>query len=238
MKNLTYIFTLATSILFSISLSSCGSKDTPAVKEFWEIDDAFIAPADWQTKEYAKAFIIKLPPYMRENTFFEEDHALLNEPVETNGWWEETFGSDKKDGIHNSFSWVNIKYMKGNDGDYNGYSDILSMSDPNVDSLCDQLIKYQVGQGKLIKVLSKKLLLLEGMTALDMCYQRRGNTEGEGPVTVHIFFLQNYNEAVQITVSYHDKNKDVYKDLYNIVATFKWNNKNLKPAIERWKETF
>lgn len=238
MKNLTYTLTLATSLLFSIILSSCGSKETPAVTEFWEIDDTFTAPADWQTKEYAKAFSIQLPPYVKVRANYEEDHVLLDEPVESNGWWDETFTSDKSDGIHNSWSWVNIKYMKGNDGDFNGYSDVLSTSDPIVDSFCDQLIKYQVGEGKLIKVLSKKLLLLEGTTALDMCYQRRGNTEGEGPVTAHIFFMQNYNEAVQITVSFHDKNKEAYKDLYNIVTTFKWNNKNLTPAIERYKQTY
>lgn len=58
--------------------------------------------------------------------------------------------------------------------------------------------------------------------ALDLCYQRVGNTENAGPVTVHIYYLQHTDEAVLLTVSYHDKNKEKFKDLFNIVQTLEW----------------
>lgn len=211
----------------SILLSSCGNRETSNIEaEYWRVDETFVSPSDWETREFADAFSLDIPPYMRETYMADEGHLLTDTPLVPGEWNETSFNSKRNDTAHDNYAHIGIKYLKGNDGDFNGYLDCLFPSQPEVSQFCDLLIKKQLGTGKLIKVLDKQFICLNDCGGLDMCYQRVGNTIGEGPVTVHIFFLQNYDEAVQVTVSYHEKNKDAYKDLYNLIATFKWKNKN------------
>lgn len=53
-------------------------------------------------------------------------------------------------------------------------------------------------------------------------YYRRKSVIGDGPVSVHIFIIQNDDKAVKMMMAYHDKDSLEFKDLFKSVKTFKW----------------
>ncbi|GAB6963285.1 hypothetical protein J5A51_04685 [Prevotella fusca JCM 17724] len=57
---------------------------------------------------------------------------------------------------------------------------------------------------------------------LDTFYRRKGLT-GNGPVSVHIFIMQNYDKMVKMMISYHDKDSLTFNNLFQSIKTFKWN---------------
>lgn len=83
---------------------------------------------------------------------------------------------------------------------------------------------YSVPEGKIINGPFYDRYFLKSMgLAYDVFYRRKGNT-GEGPVSCHIFFMQNKTECTTITVAYHDRDSLMFNDLFKVVKTFKWNN--------------
>ena len=236
-----FLFIVMLLLIFVLTLvSSCGSNSVHHEKEFWEVDGNFQDTVTWNTYSYADAFSIMVPPYMRENQFelvgvdstklnnVHDNPFLVNKctlsdkPLNSHESAFTSFSS-KKDSIHNSYASIKIIYMKGDDGDFSDHLQGADLEREDSKQICDQLIKSQLGFGKLIKKRQCDMTFTQnGDMYLDICYQRVGNTKGEGPVTVHIFFIQNMDEAVEIVVSYHDKHHDVYKDLFNIIETFKW----------------
>ena len=228
--------------IMPIILASCGSKSNSDVAaEFWETDNSFEAPADWVTYSYADAFSIKVPGYMKERLFESvineqklmngdenyvsaQMNTLCNKPLNIGESAEMTF-SARNDSIHNNYARIYIQYMKANNGDFLDYMDLADLDREDSKTFCDLLLKNQLGTGTLIKVRRREMFMTNKCNmALDICYQRVGHTENEGPVTVHIYYLQHTDEAVLMTISYHDKNKVQFKDLFNIVQTLEWNH--------------
>lgn len=226
--------------LIAMFISSCGnSSRTGGPAEFWETNMDFVAPADWKTYTYAGAFSIQIPEYMKENAmesvideeklkngdedFTSAKKNTLSENVLSAGQTADMTFSARHDSIHNSYARIAISYMKANNSDFLDYLDCPDLNREDSKQFCDLLIKKQLGSGTLIKVRKREMIFTNKTNyVLDICYQRVGNTENEGPVTVHIYYLQHTDEAVLITVSYHDKNKEQYKDLFNIVQTLEW----------------
>ena len=244
MKKYTLFFMIFLVTLGIVTLSSCSN--TPKEKEFWEVDPDFVVPVDWESHSYADAFSIMIPPYMKENLyeigavdssnandsssnpFIISKCTLTEAPLNT---YESAFTSfsAKKDSLQYNYASLKIIYMKGNEGDFLGYLQYIDMYCLDSEKACDMFIKSQLGSGTLIKKRCQETILTNDCSiAMDICYQRVGNVKGGGPVTVHIFFLQNLDEAVEIVVSYLDKNQELYKDLFNIVNTFEWKEKKQK----------
>lgn len=244
MKKYTLFFMIFLVTLGIVTQSSCSN--TPKEKEFWEVDHDFEVPVDWKSHSYADAFSIMIPPYMKEklyeisaidssnvndsfsNHFTMSQCTLTEAPLKA---YESAFTSfsAQKDSLHYNYASLRIIYMKGNEGDFLGYLQHIDMHCLDSEKACDMLIKSQLGSGTLIKKRCQETILTNDYSiATDICYQRVGNVKGEGPVTVHIFFLQNLDEAVEIVVSYLDKNQELYKDLFNIVNTFEWKEKKQK----------
>lgn len=249
-QTIKYVSTVFCFISLILPTTACGNNQPPRPLEFWEVNSDFQAPVNWKQYDYADAFSIKIPTYMHEKTmqvvideekfkngddncFSAEQNTLAEYPLNPGEVAETSFDADHSDGIHKGYAHIGIMYMKGNTGDFLDYLDNADLTRPDSKEFCDLLIKSQLGSGVLIKVLKKDMVLTnECNMMLDLCYQRAGNTEGEGPVTVHIFYLQHTDEAVRITVSYHDKDKDVYKDLFNIIETLNWTQyKNKKSNL-------
>lgn len=236
MKRIQFIILVLTAMLYA----SCGNTAATKVeKEFWETNMEFEAPADWETYSYADAFSIQVPNYMKEKAYETiidaqkaqigdsdfmslQENTLGDKPLEIGESADMSF-SARNDSVHNSYARIHIQYMKSTKESFNDNYDLIDMNRADTKEFCDILIKNQLGNGRLIKVRNQEMIFTEkGNVALDVCYQREGNTDNEGPVTVHIFYLQNNDEAILLTVSYHDKNKDLYKDLFNIVETVDW----------------
>ena len=49
-----------------ILFAGCGRPYKELPKDFWEVDDEFQAPANWDSCTYANAFTIRIPNYMHE----------------------------------------------------------------------------------------------------------------------------------------------------------------------------
>lgn len=157
-----------------------------------------------------------------ENFMSAQKNTLSESPLSPGQTAVMTF-SARHDSIHNSYARIFIQYMKANDGDFLDYLDQIDINRNDFKVFCNQLLKTTLGSGKLIKIRRRDTFLTNKTNmAIDICYQRAGVTETEGPVTVHNYYLQHTDEAVLITVSYNDKNKEQYKDLFNIVQTFDW----------------
>lgn len=58
--------------------------------------------------------------------------------------------------------------------------------------------------------------------AYDAYYRRKSHTDGDTPISCHLFFLMNKEEAALITVSYYDKDSILFGNLFNCIKTFKW----------------
>lgn len=236
--NLSFVTNYNLFIIVVMLVSSC-SHPPKAELEFWETDSNFEAPNDWVEYSFADAFSIQLPKYMSEKAYETvineeklkngnsdfislEKNTLTNEPLENYGFAETSFYA-KNDSTKSIFARVGIKYMKSYIGGFLDQLDRVDMRDSESKTVCDQLIKQQLGSGTLLKIRKQDMSITNKANMfLDICYQRKGNTENEGPVTVHIYLLQHTDEAVQITVSYHDKNKERFKDLFNVVQTLEW----------------
>lgn len=233
------IFSFFIVIVIVLFPSCANSSRTDAPLEFWETDNDFEAPANWITYTYADAFKIEIPPYMKENSYeavvdrdklekgdenfmSAQKNTLSESPLSPGQTAVMTF-SARHDSIHNSYARIFIQYMKANDGDFLDYLDQIDINRNDFKVFCNQLLKTTLGSGKLIKIRRRDTFLTNKTNmAIDICYQRAGVTETEGPVTVHNYYLQHTDEAVLITVSYNDKNKEQYKDLFNIIQTFDW----------------
>lgn len=219
---------------------SCGGTTTSYVNtEFWEVDHEFEAPEDWETYTYADAFSIQIPTYMKEQVYDSaidvqklkngvepymcvKENTLNDNSLNAGEFAEMTF-SARNDSLHNNYARIYIKYMKAYAGDFLDSGKLADLNREDSKEFCDLLIKNQLGNGTLIKILKREMIYTKkGNMALDICYQRVGNTENEGPVTVHIYYLQHTDEAVLMTASYHDKNKVKFRDLFNIVETLDW----------------
>ena len=231
------LFFIATVIVLFPSCANSSRTDTPL--EFWETDNDFETPADWITYTYAAAFKIEIPPYMKENSYetvidrgklekgdenfmSAQKNTLSESPLSSGQTAFMTF-SARHDSIHNSYARIFIQYTKANNGDFLDNLDDIDITKDDFKTFCKLLLKTTLGSGKLIKIRRRNAFLTNKTNmAIDICYQRVGVTETEGPVTVHNYYLQHTDEAVLITVSYNDKNKEQYKDLFNIVQTFDW----------------
>lgn len=185
----------------------------------------FVAPDDWKTHcLFDSAFQIQLPPYMRQTESFPMNEGcssaifMYRDTTENNEY---------------HYGRVGIDYYYHGIGDFNKANDYISYSDQ--ERVLAPIVKKALRGGK--KILNDTVPdgeLLNGpfydshylynqkfFYAYDAYYRRKGHT-GEGPVSCHIFFLMNRSEAALMTVSYHDPDSLLFKDLFNFVKTFKW----------------
>lgn len=213
---------------------------------YWNIDYAFEAPSDWQTYNFAGAFSVAIPEYMKPDYFelimdkdtLDSGDVMPNFSLGKNELDEEamnpgevktiTFKSNKTLEGYNNYSRIYIEYRQGRNGEYpTRYSRTPSMFDAEGVELSKRLIKQCLGDGVLLCVLDRSWQMLNAGCVLDICYRRMGHTKDSGSTTVHIFILKDYDKYILMTVSYNTRYKDSYKDLFNIVNTIRWTNPNI-----------
>lgn len=211
-------------------ITSCSKKKTDLElygNTFIKLsDDKFIVPNDWKNCILGDGeFQIQIPPYMKESPFIGVDGNQTNSYIynyqDTTGNGDYHYGRiaidyvfDEKNPFSKAYNYVSTKdqeafwkpvveqALKG--GDYYG---------------------IKVPDGKILNGLHYNFLSLDDGTIIyDAFYRRGGHTKAEGPVSIHMFYMMNKKEATMMTISYHDKDSVLFKDLFNVVKTFKWNN--------------
>ena len=220
-------------MLFSLVFMMVGCWDSKPISEtelygnsFIHIDSKdFNAPDNWKTLSlFDSAFQIKLPPYMRQTESFPMNEGCSSVIF--------MYRDTTKNGEYH-YGRVGIDYYYHGVGDFNKADEYISYSDqervlePVVKKALSggkQMLDYTVPDGELLNgpfYDSHHIYDRKFFYAYDAYYRRKGHT-GEGPVSCHIFFLMNRTEAALMTVSYHDPDSVLFKDLFNLVKTFKW----------------
>lgn len=186
----------------------------------------FVAPGSWVTHNlFDSAFQIKLPPYMR-NT---ESYPMRDGCASTIFMYRDTTDANE---YH--YGRIGIDYYYHGFGDFNKADEYISYSDqekafaPVVSRALSggqKILDYTVPDGELLNgpfYDSHHIYDRKFFYAYDAYYRRKGHTQGEGPVSCHIFLLMNKTEAAVMTVSFHDKDSVLFDNLFKVVKTFKW----------------
>lgn len=189
-------------------------------------DNDFIAPDNWIMHNlFDNAFQIKLPPYMHET----ESYPMRDGCASTIFMYRDTTETHE---YH--YGRIGIDYYYHDFGDFNKADEYISHSDqekalaPVVNRALSggqKISDYTVPDGELLNgpfYDSHHMYDNKFFYAYDAYYRRKGHTQGEGPVSCHIFLLMNKMEAALMTVSFHDKDSVLFENLFNIVKTFKW----------------
>lgn len=185
-------------------------------------DSSFDVPDDWKSYVLGDGeFELKMPPYMTDDSMphveGEANQTYLFNYRDTTERGESHYGRIGVDFIKNNFNLAT---------DYISFKDQYDFWEPIVQralkgrKLADG---FEVPDGKLlngphINELRSNVPIL----IYNACYRRGGHIKGKGPVSVNMFFMMNKQEATMITISYHDKDSVLFKDLFNVVKTFKW----------------
>ncbi len=186
----------------------------------------FDSPESWVTHNlFDSAFQIKLPPYMLKT----ESYPMRDGCAGIIFMYRDTTEANE---YH--YGRVGINYYYHGFGDFNKADEHISHSDlekalsPIVSETLSgglKILDYTVPDGELLNgpfydshfIFDRKLFY-----AYDAYYRRKGHTQGEGPVSCHIFLFMNKFEAALMTVSFHDKDSVLFDNLFNVVKTFKW----------------
>lgn len=185
-------------------------------------DDVFDAPSDWKSYVLGDGeFEIQLPSYMRDNSMPHMDDAA-NQTYLFN--YRDTTGRNES-----HYGRVAIDFIKNN---FNLATDYVSLKEQYDfwEPIVQQALKggkgadgFEVPDGKLLNgPICDELRSNVPVRIYNACYRRGGHIKGEGPVSVNMFLLMNKQEAAMLTISYHDKDSVLFKDLFNVVKTFKW----------------
>lgn len=227
------ISALVTVLGILLLLQSCSDKKYSDKKIYGnsfiniEFDNDFKQPLDW--KKYSNdVYNISIPDYMKRQN-----------------WDVDSFIADKPSVIvfrcnDKHYGRIEIVYNKGY-AKYNYADYMVGVYEQNTKKQLDEIVTENIDAGTVhngqVKVKEAKLLNgpfyacynlssnqnnYTSFYVVDVFYRRSGYY-GNGPVSCHIFFLQNRSEMVRMTISYRDSDSAIFKNMFNVVRTFKWN---------------
>ena len=222
-----YFYCFLVSCLFIVT--SCGrmysDKDIYGNTFIKLSDEDFNAPIDWKDCILGNGeFQIKIPPFMKDSSPIKVD-----EKTTTSSYIYNYQDSTKNREYH--YGRIAVDFIVEESRPFNNayipiqFNEQEAFWKPIVEQALKGGDKYgiNVPDGKLLNGIHyDRLSLKDGTNINDAFYRRGGHTKGEGPVSVHMFFLMNKKEAAMLTISYHDKDSVLFKDLFNVVKTFKW----------------
>ena len=192
---------------------------------FIYIDDTeFEPPADWKThKFFYGAFQIQLPPYM-----FKTDSASLSEEFCSSSvfMYRDSLNDEE---FH--YARISIDYYYNPYVDYNMANEVLNIESQK--EIMWPIVKRNIRGGKRIAgFVTKNDNIINGpfyrvlklskhrqFKVHDAFYRRAGHGD---PVSCHLYLLMNKKECTMMMVSYHDRDSLIFKNLFNVVKTFKW----------------
>ena len=217
-------------IICLFTATSCKQRKSISDMEFYGntfinlSDNVFYTPENW--KDYVLGdgeFEISMPPYMGDNSFLQKEgtpsHSYLFNYRDSTG----------KSGNH--YGRIAIDFINDGSHTFNKATDYLSLKDQYDfwEPIVEQALKggeiygMKVPDGKMLNGLHCKELRSNLPTYIyDAFYRRGGHIKGEGAVSVHMFYMMNKKEAVMMTISHYDKDSVLFKNLFNVVKTFRW----------------
>ena len=192
--------------------------------------DDFDVPYNWTEYELMDgACSIMMPPYMKKTVWDGTD--VIDDKKGTNFCYNDT--TDWNDSVSVKsrkyyYTRVYVDYIRASHGTFSKPGDIVSSAE--TDQQLEQMAYNEIQDrtlilnGPFVDWFFTNNPLTNGQKptqVLDTYYRRKGLT-GEGPVSVHIFLIQNDDKAVKIMMAYHDKDSLEFRDLFNAAKTFRW----------------
>ncbi|WP_315332661.1 hypothetical protein [Prevotella histicola] len=220
------VFTCMTILLFGCKESVRNDLDLYG-NTFINIDSKeFKVPSDWiRYNLMDSACSIMMPPNMKE-TVWDGFHFIDKSEGTTFSF------NDTTDSLEHFYSRVAIDYFRANQGTFAKRNEYLVL-DKEAYTALDNMVDAELESPDLIlngpfydcSETNQMPSTDNGFTStyyLDTYYRRRGLT-GNGPVSVHIFIMQNDDKMVKMMISYHDKDSLTFNNLFQSIKTFKWN---------------
>lgn len=185
----------------------------------------FKVPTDWiRYNLMDSACSIMMPPNMKETVL--DGFNFIDKSEGTTFSFNDTTDSKKY-----FYSRVAIDYFREKQGTFAKRNEYIL--DSEVYKLLDKMVDAEIKNPDLIlngpfydcSETNQMPSTDNGFTStyyLDTFYRRKGLT-GNGPVSVHIFIMQNDDKMVKMMISYHDKDSLTFNNLFQSIKTFKWN---------------
>ena len=184
---------------------------------------AFVIPSTWTDYEIENAFSIWIPPTMElrhEYDTYTKQIKELKMTINTDAIVFQQKGLS--DGANNKhYARVLIQHSTGNGGDF-----LKSVETETLDNETKQYFKQLAEESskpyKLITEPTYQWVTINNfIKALAIRYRRSASNN----YTTHctMYYLFNYNEMTNITISYREQEKQMWlPDLDNVIKTFSW----------------
>ncbi|MCK9414888.1 MAG: hypothetical protein M0Q53_21520 [Prolixibacteraceae bacterium] len=188
----------------------------------------FTPPDSWDNYNIADAFTISVPPTMelrRNDDQYTEKVKDVNwygYKINTNIVVFQQKGLAKEDKeAYNTYCRVMIDLHKGSKGDFVKATNFEELSVEDVKTFQD-LAKQSAAPFKIIDSPKVRYVDIGSVYGVQVEYLREGQMSKNTHVAM--YYLFNYDEYANITVSYSQKDALKWKaDLSNVIKTFKWN---------------
>lgn len=187
--------------------------------------EEFEVPDDWVLYNLMdSACSIMMPTYMTET--FLDGVDIIDKNVGTTFTYRSTIDTVNHSYKHH-YSRVAIDYIKAKSGTFAKPNQFVLNAEmyASLEKMVDNEIhdRNLILNGPFMQCATVNMNGRFTSTYFLDTYYRRKSVIGEGPVSVHIFIMQNDDKMVKMMVSYHDEDSLVFKDLFQSVKTFMWN---------------
>ena len=192
--------------------------------------EAYIPPTTWKNYEIRDAFTLSVP-----NTVELRKEDDVYTQVEKNTDWygykidlnmivfQQKGLSVMDPEAFKTYCRIIIDYQQGESGAFYKATEYENLSAEDIHYLQESTVQGIKGSGfEAIGTPEVRWVRIEDIYALEVACKRTG-TEGNS-TQVYRYFLFNNDENVLITLSYREKDAEIWKkDFENIIRTFRWN---------------
>lgn len=185
---------------------------------------SFVPNSDWRKYEIANSFSISVPLSLELRHDYDDYTKLLTnnhlEISNADAVFQQGNLSDLSPEAFNTYCRILVEHYDFSPGDVERHNQTFYITAEDEKSF-KEIVDEQLGPYCYVDIPTFQWVDISGTKALEAKYKRTGD---KGPVVCRLYLLQNYNEMVEMVVSYRESDASIWKsDLENVIRTFKWN---------------
>lgn len=217
-------------IIIYLSIVTTRDQDTPNsvnVDYQQQVDylPLFHTPQSWTKYFIANyAFSISVPNTVELRSEYDVyTRVLKNRGLECNShavvFQQKTLSSISPEAFQH-YCRIMIQHEIGNPDDFLR-SDQIGVIDDESKSIFRESVIVNLGEFSLLDEPTYRWIDINGTKAIEIKYRRSGTENYTTCCTIYLFY--NYEEIVEVIVSYREQEKDLWlPDMDNVIKTFKW----------------